>query len=259
MGPIALHGGGEFLPGDERFVDELLAVAARAADERAKADIWPSHDVAGHLLERPRVRIAVIPAAAGRGQPDRAAALASEAFHARARAAGLPVQVDVARVVDAAPARHRPNAEAIAAADLAYLPGGDPDLIPGLLGPTTAGRALAAAWRRGAIVAGASAGAMALADWSWTSNGGIRGLGFVHGLVVVPHYDDVRRMAWQSSLEKVAPPGLGYLGLDERTGVISVGETWRVAGEGAAYWFRPGASTPVIARHEEVLDLPAAA
>jgi cyanophycinase-like exopeptidase len=146
----------------------------------------------------------------------------------------------------------------IESADLVYLPGGDPDIVPGLLGATTtaAGRALAAVHRRGALLAGASAGAMALADWSWTPEGGIPGLGFVHGLIVVPHYDDIRRMAWQTGLEKVAPRGLGYLGLDERTGVISVNGGWRVAGEGAAYWFGAGSSFPTVARHGEHLELP---
>ena len=144
----------------------------------------------------------------------------------------------------------------IASADLVYLPGGDPDIVPGLLGPTAAGRALAGAHKRGVVVAGASAGAMSLAEWSWTAQGGIPGLGFVRGIVVVPHYDEIRRMAWQSKLEKVAPPGLGYLGLDERTGVISNGGAWRVAGEGAAYWFVPGASLPVVARHGDLIELP---
>jgi cyanophycinase-like exopeptidase len=256
MGPIALHGGGEFLPGDERFLDELLDVAARAAEARTRAATWSIHDVAGHGFARERLRIAVLPTAASRGLPDRAAAVAVEAFEARARACGQSVRVDVGRVVDADSADDREVAEVIASADLVYLPGGDPDIVPDLLGPTAAGRALAAAHRRGAALAGASAGAMALADWAWTSRGGIRGLGFVHGLVVVPHYDDVRRMAWQKGLAKVAPPGIGYLGLDERTGVISDGGVWRVAGEGAAYWFVPGSSVPVVARHGERIDLP---
>ncbi len=256
MGPIALHGGGEFLPGDERFLDELLDVAARAAEARMRAAAWSTHDVTGHGAVREHVRIAVLPTAASRGLPDRAAAVAVEALEARARAGGKPVRVDVGRVVDADSAADREVAEVIVAADLVYLPGGDPDIVPDLLGPTAAGRALGAAHRRGAVLAGASAGAMALADWSWTSRGGIRGLGFVHGLVVVPHYDDVRRMAWQKGLDKVAPPGIGYLGLDERTGVISDDGGWRVAGEGAAYWFATRSSSPVVARHGDRIDLP---
>ena len=35
---------------------------------------------------------------------------------------------------------------------------------------------------------------MALAEWTWTPNGGVHGLGLVHGMAIVPHYDDIRRM-----------------------------------------------------------------
>jgi cyanophycinase-like exopeptidase len=97
---------------------------------------------------------------------------------------------------------------------------------------------------------------MILAEWSWTPQGGIPGLGLVRGLAVVPHYDEVRRLAWQARLDVVAPAGLGYLGLDERTGVISGDGGWQVAGEGAAYWFAPGSSTPVVGQHGERLALP---
>ena len=242
MGPIALHGGGEFLPGDERFLDELLDLATRTAD--------------GHAAEEGGIRVAILPTAASRGLPDRAAAFAVETFEARARARGQPIRVDVARVIDAASAEDDEVAEVITAADLIYLPGGDPDIVPPLLGRTAAGRALAAAHRRGAIVAGASAGAMALADWSWTAHGGIPGLGFARGLIVVPHYDEIRRIEWQGRLDGVAPPGFGYLGLDERTGVIWDNGSWRVAGEGAAHWFSPGSTLPVVARHGEPIDLP---
>ena len=44
-----------------------------------------------------------------------------------------------------------------------------------------------------------------LAEWTWTPGGGIRGLGLVRGLAVVPHYDDIRRTAWQETLDGLAP------------------------------------------------------
>lgn len=256
MGPISLHGGGEFLSGDERFLDALVEITAPAAYARAVAGSASAPEAMGQAFGWEGIRVAILPTAASRGMPDRAAAMAVEAFEARARACGHPIRVRVARVVDAESADDPDVVEVIASADLAYLPGGDPDIVPTLLGPTAAGSALVALHKRGAMIAGASAGAMGLADWSWTSEGGIRGLGFVHGLIVVPHYDEVRRMAWQTGLEKVAPRGLGYLGLDERTGVINVDDGWQVAGEGAAYWFKPGSTSPVIARHGERLELP---
>ena len=103
---------------------------------------------------------------------------------------------------------------------------------------------------------------MALAEWTWTSDGGMRGLGLVRGLAVVPHYDDVRRTRWQVTLDGLAPGELGYLGLEERTGVIAepngaTERTWRVAGQGAAHWFARGATTAVTGRHGDLLRLPA--
>ena len=93
------------------------------------------------------------------------------------------------------------------AADLVHLPGGDPDLIPAILAGTAALAAIRHAWERGAVLAGASAGAMALAEWTWTPRGGMHGLGFVRGLAVVPHYDEIRRTTWQEAIDQVAPVG----------------------------------------------------
>jgi cyanophycinase-like exopeptidase len=265
--PIGLHGGGEYQPGDERALDALLEAAALAAARR-------DDDVSGHALEVPGerrrlpvlgrpIRIVLLPAAAARGRPDLAAATGRAAFERRATAGDHgPVEVTVARIVDAASAADPANVERIAAADLVHLPGGDPDLIPAILTGSPALAALEAAWRDGAVVAGASAGAMALAEWTWTANGGVRGLGLVRGLAVVPHYDDIRRTRWQAALDELAPGEIGYLGLDERTSVIAEpsgdgGRAWRVAGQGAAHWFARGAVSAVTARHGDLLHLPA--
>ena len=101
------------------------------------------------------------------------------------------------------------------------------------------------AHERGTVLAGASAGAMGLAAWTWTPGGGIPGLGFVPDIAVFPHYDESRRPSWQANIARIAPADIGYLGLDERTGVISERGGWNVAGEGAAYWFAPGLSEPI--------------
>ena len=274
-GPIGLHGGGEYLAGDEPFLDALLTAAAAAAaararsaaiaDPRARPDEPDglAGDVSGHGVPHvtPVVRVAIVPTAAARSRPDLAAATGRAAFERRAAALALPVAVTVARIVDAASAADPHETEPIAAADLVHLPGGDPDLLPAILPASPALDALLAAWSGGAVVAGASAGAMALAEWTWTPSGGIHGLGLVRGLAVVPHYDDVRRTSWQEQLDELAPGGIGYLGLDERTGLLSrpdgsAGHAWRVVGAGAVSWFAHGAATPVIGHHGDVLALP---
>jgi cyanophycinase-like exopeptidase len=258
-GPIGLHGGGEFQRGDEPFLDAMIAAARRAAEARANNGNGATD---GHASTEPtEVRIVIVPTAAARGRPDRAAAMGITALNDRAHPLRVQIRIDVAPIVDSASAREAANVELLESADLIHLPGGDPDLIPMILAGTEALSAIQAARRRGAVVAGASAGGMALAEWSWTPNGGIRGLGFVAGLAVVPHYDDVRRTRWRSVLDQLAPGGIGYLGLDERTGVIAepngpTARNWRVAGEGAATWFARGSDDAIVARHGEVLHLP---
>jgi cyanophycinase-like exopeptidase len=244
MGPIGLHGGGEYLPGDERFIDALLETAVNAMADRGD----PRLADGGLAGEPPVLHVVILPTAAARGRPELAGATGAAAFERRAAAIGLNARIDVALVVNSVSAEDPALAAMLATADLVHLSGGDPDIVPGLLDGSAAGQGLRSARARGAVVGGASAGAMVLAEWSWTPKGGIEGLGFVHGLAIVPHYDDVRRLAWQASLDRVAPAGLGYLGLDERTGVISTDDGWQVAGEGAAYWFAPGSSAPVIGR-----------
>lgn len=249
-GPIGLHGGGEYLDGDEPFLDALIVAARGAAMARQNGGDPVS-----------ALRIVILPTAAARGRPDKAAAVGIAALTARSDGLGLPFRIDVAPVLDAASASDVANVELLAAADLIHLPGGDPDLIPAILAGTPALAAIRAASRRGAVIAGASAGGMALAEWSWTPKGGVRGLGLVAGLALVPHYDDIRRTSWQEALDRLAPGGIGYLGLDERTGALSDGTTsggrrWRVSGPGAAYWFARGALEPTIARHGETIEIP---
>ncbi len=262
-GPIGLHGGGEYLAGDEPFLDALLRAALEAVGRRtARAAEATNDDVTGHALDaRSPVRIGIVPTAAGRGLPDRAAATGVGAFQRRAAAAGIAARVEVIRVIDRASAADADLARRLRDADLIHLPGGDPDLIPTILEGSPALAAIHAAWERGAVVAGASAGAMALADWTWTPQGGMRGLGFVHGLAVVPHYDEVRRTTWQELIDQLAPGGIGYLGLDERTGILAEPDgtddrSWIVAGAGAAWWFACGANEPVVAWSGERLRLP---
>ena len=126
-------------------------------------------------------------------------------------------------MIDAPSADDAASAATLEAADLIYLPGGDPHLIPTLLPGTAAWRAMDAAHRRGTVLAGASAGAMGLCQFTWTPRGVLPGLGVVHGLVVVPHADAAMWDRQSGRFAMAAAAGVGVLGIGERTGVISVG------------------------------------
>jgi cyanophycinase len=143
----------------------------------------------------------------------------------------------------------------LAAADLVHLPGGDPDLIPAILGGSAAWDAALQAFDRGACLAGASAGAMAFAERLWTARGPVDGLGVVRGVAVLPHFDGRRANEWRRIVD---PDGrLAWLGLDERTLAIGPpGGPWTVAGAGRAHVFAPGGTTPVSAAAGERLGPP---
>ena len=171
-GPVALHGGGEFQAGDEAFLAALL-------------DAWRTGRVGGggrpiRVVDRPdrgRARI-------GRTWRPRTASRRST----RGRdASGLEVEVTAVAVVSHATAADPALAVELAAADVIHFPGGDPDLIPTIMPGSAAWAAITEAHAAGAVLAGASAGAMALGSWTWTPGGGMGGLTVVHGIVVVPH------------------------------------------------------------------------
>ena len=89
----------------------------------------------------------------------------------------------------------------LAAADVIHFPGGDPDLIPTLMPGAAAWAAITEAHLAGAVLAGASAGAMALGPWTWTPGGGMGGLHLVQGYVVVPHAHEA---TWSATIERFA-------------------------------------------------------
>lgn len=228
MGPVALHGGGEFGPEDGPFLAAILEAARTSAPDGAA------------------IRVAILPTAAARSRPDLAVANGRRAFEAAAAALGLPVHVEGVDVFERVDADDPILAARLADADLVYLVGGDPGHLLDVLERTAAWRSVLAASARGSVVAGASAGAMVLGGWTWTPAGARRALGLVPGVAVVPHFDGSRLAAWRAVVAKEAGAEAGtlsWLGLDEATGVVSDPTTgdWAVHGPGSARWSAPAA------------------
>lgn len=232
VGPLALHGGGEFVR-DETFLQALLDVAAASRD-RKQGD---------------PLRVVMVPTAAARHRPGLAAATGAAAVERVAAEARRPVRVQEARVVDEASAADDRLVALLAAADLVYLPGGDPGVVLDVLVGSPALEAITQARVGGAVVAGASAGAMAFGRWTWTPDGVRRGLGWAGELLVLPHAtpDRVAGAAGERA-RLLGDDSLGILLLAERTGVIgSVGGRWGVAGSGDVHWLGPRATAAVRA------------
>jgi cyanophycinase-like exopeptidase len=202
-------------------------------------------------------RIVVVPTAAARQRPDLAALHGERAFRAAADRAATPVHVEVIRILERADAEDRGACDRLAAADLVHLPGGDPDLLPAILRGSSAWAVILETHARGACIAGASAGAMALGERLWTPAGVVAGLGLVPGLAVLPHYRPDRLAAWRAVVDGAGRP-CTWLGLDDRTLVIGrSGETWTVAGAGRAHVIPAGRSSPAAsAGHGGTVRLP---
>jgi len=254
-GLLILHGGGEAMPGDEPTALEALelASASRGAASRDGDEASP-------------IEVAILPLAAARGRPALTVSHVTTFVATVARARGVDLRTMGVPISDRASAEEPAALAILGAADLIIWPGGDPDLLPTVLPGSGAWRAILEAHRRGAVIWGASAGAMALAEWCWTPAGGQRGLALVQGLVVAPHVEAGADRAWLRRLRE-RPAALGILTLAERTSLVgpleersegaAQGSPWRCVGPGVAAWIPPGAETPIaLAHHGERLHLP---
>ena len=208
-GPLALVGGDELKPGNEPQ-DRILVEAA---------DGGPAY---------------VIATAAARQRPDLAVANAKRWF------GGLGLEVEELPLTRRSHATSKGVAERAREGRFFYLVGGDPGLVPKVLGDSAAWTAIVEAWRGGAALAGSSAGAMALGSWTLIRDrmpGDDRrryreALGLVPDIAVIPHLSTFGER-WIPSALEAAPDGAILLGIEERTAAVFVDGSWRVEGPGS--------------------------
>ena len=206
-GPIALVGSGEYLPIMAPIEAQLIAgrparyvqlATAAVPDGPAVVQRW--HDLGARQAERIGVTQVVVP------------------------------------VVDRASANDPANAALVEGAGLVYLSGGNPTFLADTLRDTAVWRAIEAAWRAGAALAGCSAGAMALTSWvpsiRHPRGGGTVGLGVVPQLRVIPHYDAFLARMPEVATRFLEPrdEGVTLLGVDEETALVGGPTTWTVLG-----------------------------
>ena len=181
-----------------------------------------------------RPRVAILPTAS---YPDGEVVFQRWAAMGVSHFAALGAEVEPVLVRDRAAAADPAAAQAIGEADLVYLSGGKPAYLVDTLAGSAVGAALAAAHDRGAVLAGCSAGAMALASHAFDFRVRLvpfplrweNGLGFAGRVSVVPHYD-----AWPEPFSALialqAPRGAVVLGIDEDTAVVGHDGGWQVHG-----------------------------
>ena len=207
-GLLALVGGDEFKPGNEEQ-DRLMVAAAGSG---------PSF---------------VVPTAAARQGPDRAVAHATRWF------ASLGLELRELPVLKRSEAMKEGLAEEARRGGFFYLVGGDPGLVAQVLRDSLVWRAIFAAWRGGAVLAGSSAGAMALCSHTlvratWPNRFHRRpmdALGVVPATAVLPHFETFGHR-WIDSAREAAPD-LTLLGVDERSAAVWQGGGWMARGPGA--------------------------
>jgi cyanophycinase-like exopeptidase len=206
-GPLALVGSGEYLPPLEH-VERLL------------------------LEGRPPRFVQLATAAA----PEGPASLQRWHELGRLSAERLGVHQVVVPVVDRVTADSEELAALVEGAGLIYLSGGSPTFLAGTLRDSAVGRAIVAAWRGGAAVAGCSAGAMAMTDHVPDLRHPFRpaapGLAITPHLRVLPHFDRFAGRLPDLFLTRIVetPPGVTVLGIDEDTALVGGPHDWEVMG-----------------------------
>jgi cyanophycinase-like exopeptidase len=168
----------------------------------------------------------------------------------------LGIDATALRVLNRDDAERPDLAEQLSTAGLIYLSGGDPTYLANTLVGSRVGAALIAVWKRGAAVAGCSAGALALMDLvpDIRSRGAnpSPGLGLVHNLFVMPHFDQLETWspgATQWALDTL-PPGPRLIGIEEDTGIVGGPTKWRVIGRQHAWLLRRDGSRAAFASGE---------
>ncbi len=189
-GLIALIGGNEFGPDCEPMDRALL----------------------GNLGENPTV--VILPTAAALENPSLAAANGVRYFER------LGAKAEAAMIVDESTAGNPKWISLIAAADMMYFCGGNPELLLRIMHDSPAWKRIAQAWESGRILAGSSAGAMILGSQMWAPGKGWRkGLGLVP-LAIIPHHSKLATQWGAGRMRPSLPDGVTLIGIDEATALI---------------------------------------
>ena len=151
-------------------------------------------------------------------------------------------------------------AEQARAGGFFYLVGGDPGHVVEVLRDSRVWSAVFEAWTEGAVLAGSSAGAMALCAHSlirrtWPNRFDRRpaeALGVVPGSAVLPHFDTFGHR-WIESAQRELP-GVTLIGIDERSAAVWQDGRWRAMGPGSVTVIKKRTTT--FASGSEITGLP---
>lgn len=150
--------------------------------------------------------------------------------------------VDSLPLIDKASANDEGIARSLRAARLIYLLGGFPHYLAQTLKDSLAWSAVLDAYRNGAVIAGSSAGAMALCQFYYDPYEGKthEGLNLVPNTLLLPHHNTFGKSWAPQLLQQV--PTVTLLGIDEQTAILNDGKdkSWTVYGHGGVTLYRDG-------------------
>ena len=212
-GTIALVGGDEFRRHCREMDGEIMQAASRHP-----------------------ARVVVIPTAAAYAGPEKAAQDGVTHFNS------LGGRAESLMILDREQAEDADLVAGVAAADLIYFTGGNPNHLLDTLRDSRLLAAIRAAVEQGGILAGSSAGAMVMGSWmrrprsaEWAP-----GLGLVPGTAILPHHENSNPAVVFDQLQSRLSDGLTVLGIDAQTGVLGPPGRWRVVGHGQVTVYQAG-------------------
>ena len=208
-GRLALVGGDEFRRGCESMDEAILRETGKSSPV-----------------------VLIVPTAAAFENPARAADNGVRYFSA------LGADAKPLMVLDRSDAESPELASEAESADVVYLTGGSPVHLLETLQESALLDAITGGLERGAVLAGSSAGAMAMGSWmrfrDWRP-----ALGIADGVASLPHHERSDPNAVSRELRDHAPDDLSVvLGIDGRSGAISGPEGWTVLGAGHVTVYR---------------------
>jgi len=144
-------------------------------------------------------------------------------------------------VIDSASANDPSLAASIRSSRLIYLLGGFPRYLGETLANSDCWFGALDACKKGAVIAGSSAGAMVLCEHYYDpyEKKLLRGLNLVPNSCVLPHHNNLGR-SWAKQLLQLLP-NVTLIGIDERTGMVNeMDGTWHVYGAGEITLYKGG-------------------
>lgn len=177
-------------------------------------------------------------------------------------------------ILDRASAEDPRQLALLEGANFYYLSGGNPQHTIDTLRNSAAWEIITSAYRRGAVLAGCSAGAMTLSAYTIAIRqifmgekpGWVTSLGVVPRLVVFPHFDRMANFIDNATFQELLstlPDGIVAVGVDENTALVRVEanktddsmavERWQVMGLQTVKVFVKGMEPGILHVGEEVM------